>query len=546
MPVLCQTVIDWFEAWAPPLLAEQDDRIGLQVGTAGTEIQKVLVSLEVTPEVVEEAVRERAQLIISHHPLLRDPLADLNYDIFPASLAVKLIENRIHLYVAHTNLDAAPGGVNDILAQRLGLAGVAVLMPSPQKLYKLAVFVPRGYEEAVRQAISAAGAGWIGNYSECTFQTAGWGTFRPLPGADPFLGKVGELQKVREVRLETVVPEHAMRAVVQAMLDSHPYEEVAYDVYLLNNRAGQAGLGRVGRLPEKRPLRVFAKQVRDALGLQGVRLVGDPGRSVDRVALCGGAGMALMPRAARVGAEVFVTGDVKHHDAHKALELGIAVIDAGHHGTERVVVPAMANYLVKQAAAAGERLEVVVSSINTEPFVAQDQFLESREAGPDGDPAASEQISPQQKILQQETPQQLIIHIDGASRGNPGPSGAGVVILNKHRQPLAERMQFLGSTTNNVAEYQALVLALQSCLELGADQVEIYTDSELLARQWSGAYRVQSPGLIPLMQQARQLAGRLRSCKVFHVPRERNKRADALANQAIDDDRKHRSNPSGS
>ena len=203
-----------------------------------TEIDKVLVTLEVTPEVIAEAVKEQAQLIVSHHPLIRDPLARLDYDSFPASLAVRLVENRIHVYAAHTNMDAAAGGVNDLLAERLGLTGVRVLCPASQeKLYKLAVFIPRGYEDEVRQAICNAGAGWIGNYDECTFQTSGIGTFRPLPGTHPFLGRIGDLERAEESRLETVVPETRLRAVIRAMLAAHPYEEVAYDLYPMKNQA---------------------------------------------------------------------------------------------------------------------------------------------------------------------------------------------------------------------------------------------------------------------------------------------------------------------
>ena len=187
MPVICQTVIDWLEEMAATPDGRGWGSFGLQVGSPGTEVEKVLVTLEVTPEVIAEAVKEKVQLIVSHHPLIRDSLARLDYDSFPASLAVRLVEDRIHFYAAHTNLDAAAGGVNDLLAERLGLAEIRVLRPAPEeKLYKLAVFIPRGHEDEVRQAICNAGAGWIGNYDECTFQVGGTGTFRPLPGIIPF------------------------------------------------------------------------------------------------------------------------------------------------------------------------------------------------------------------------------------------------------------------------------------------------------------------------------------------------------------------------
>jgi dinuclear metal center YbgI/SA1388 family protein len=194
------------------MLAEDGDNIGLQLGARNTEIAKVLVTLDVTPEVVAEAIKEKAQLIVSHHPLISDSLNRLDYDSYPASLIARLVENRIHVYAAHTNMDAATGGVNDLLAERLGITEISVLRPGQLRLHKLVVFIPNGYEDEVRQAICGAGAGRLpacgsGNYDECTFQMGGTGTFRPLPGANPFLGRVGELERAEESRLETVVPD---------------------------------------------------------------------------------------------------------------------------------------------------------------------------------------------------------------------------------------------------------------------------------------------------------------------------------------------------
>jgi ribonuclease HI len=299
----------------------------------------------------------------------------------------------------------------------------------------------------------------------------------------------------------------------------------------------------VGKLPDPKPLRVFAEQVGDALGLQAVRLAGDPERMVSDVALCGGSAMSLLKRAVESGADVYVTGDVKHHDALNALGQGIAVIDAGHHATEKIIAPAMAAYLSEKAAAAGAQLDVIVSQVNTDPFRSQKKEAGARLAGAE----VKDKRLDAGKNLEQDSEAskrnpaapaangKLLIYIDGASRGNPGNAAAGVAILDEQQEPLLERKQYLGKTTNNIAEYQALILALQEAVNMGAVQVEIRTDSELLARQWNGEYRVQNPGLIPLMQQARRLAGRLQSCKVAHVPRERNKRADALANQGIDE-----------
>ncbi len=369
MPVKCGTIMSWIEEWAPPFLAEDKDNIGLLVGSPSSEIHKALVTLEVTGEVVEEAIKKQVQLIVSHHPLFRDPMYKIRFDTYPASVIVRLIQNDIAVYSAHTNLDAADGGVNDILARRFGLIDVDFLVPNrEEKLYKIVVFVPTGHEDGVRQAMCSAGAGWIGKYSDCTFQAGGTGTFRPLAGASPFIGEVGELEKVSETRIETIVSEGKIEPVVKAMLEAHPYEEVAYDVYPLKNRGLRFGLGRVGRLQQPKPLAVFAEEVKNLLGQQTIRVVGPLDRPVTTVALCGGSAMMLLPQAIRAGADVYVTGDIKHHDALNALAHKIALIDAGHHGTERVIVPLLAEYLKEKAETEKCDLQVEVSEVNTNPF----------------------------------------------------------------------------------------------------------------------------------------------------------------------------------
>ncbi|MDN5375942.1 MAG: hypothetical protein PWQ39_982 [Thermacetogenium sp.] len=369
MPVECRTVIDWMQEWARPEFAEEGDRIGLLVGSPSQRVKKLLVTLEVTDEVIAEASAVGADLVVSHHPLFRDPLTSLRDDLYPASLACKLVKAGIALFAAHTNLDAAPGGVNDILAERLGLIDVELLLSThEEKLYKVVVFVPEGHEDEVRRAMCSAGAGWIGNYSDCTFQVAGTGTFRPLEGTSPFIGETGRLEKVGELRIETIVPERKLPEVLQRMIAVHPYEEVAYDVYPLKNRGKETGLGRVGRLPERMPLAAFAGHVMKCLELDAVRFVGEPDKTVSRVALCGGSAMVLLQHAVRAGADVYVTGDVRHHGALEALARGIALVDAGHYGTERVVVPAIAGYLEGRAKEAGCDLEVVISRVKTDPF----------------------------------------------------------------------------------------------------------------------------------------------------------------------------------
>lgn len=369
MSVKCQLIIDWVEEWARPEFAEDGDRIGLLVGSPSLEVDNVLVTLDVTAEVIAEAVRKNVQLIVSHHPLFRDPLPSIRDDLYPASFVYRLAREGIALYAAHTNLDAAPGGINDILAERLGLVDLKLLFPTYQeKLYKVVVFVPVGHEDQVRQAICSHGAGWVGNYSDCTFQLAGTGTFRPLEGTTPFIGETGELERVSEIRIETIVPQSRLNDVLTEMISAHPYEEVAYDLYPLQNQGPETGLGRVGKLSEEMTLAEFAEKVKKCLGLDLVRVTGDLESRVLSVALCGGSAMSLLPQALNSGADVYLTGDVRHHGALDALAQGIAVVDAGHYGTECVVVPVMADYIKGKVKEAGSDLRVLVSQIKTDPF----------------------------------------------------------------------------------------------------------------------------------------------------------------------------------
>jgi hypothetical protein len=217
-------------------------------------------------------------------------------------------------------------------------------------LVKLVVFVPSGHEEAVAQALFAHGAGQVGNYSECSFRTAGQGTFKPGAGTDPFLGSVGKRESVDEIRLETILPAGRISRVLNRMLKAHPYDEVAYDLLPLANRRKHEGLGRIGRLPEVLSLEKFAVNVKTALDVNGLRVVGDPQGKIGKVALCGGSGSSLLHEAARQGADVLVTGDVKYHEARAAESMGVALIDAGHFGTERFMADGLANVLREAAA----------------------------------------------------------------------------------------------------------------------------------------------------------------------------------------------------
>ncbi len=369
MVVECRTIMNIIDNMAPRNLAEEWDNIGLHIGHPATAVTGVLVTLDINAKVVQEAIDRRVQLIIAHHPLVYKPVKTIRYDQPLGALIKLLVENNIAVYCAHTNLDSAVQGVNDVLARRLGLTELAVLQPDKiEKLYKIVVFVPRGHEDAVREAMSRAGAGWIGNYAECTFQTAGTGTFRALEGANPFIGKVGALERADEIRLETIVPEKQLHQVEKAMLQAHPYEETAYDIYLLANEGTRLGLGRVGKLSEPVQFADFCQQVKAALAVEKIRFGGQLQDRVQKIAVCGGSGASLIAAAKAAGADVLVTGDMKYHDGQEADAIGLKFIDAGHYRTEHVVVAKIAEVLSQAVKKADLGIEVFVSEVNTDPF----------------------------------------------------------------------------------------------------------------------------------------------------------------------------------
>lgn len=369
MSVKCASIFRLIEDIAPPCLAESWDNCGLQVGDPQAEVEKALLTIDVSIAVAREAVDRGAGLIISHHPLMIKPLKNINTRQPMGELISFLIRNGITVYSAHTNLDAANGGVNSALAERLGLTGTAILQQTGRaRFYKLVVFVPVEHEENVRAAVLGAGAGWIGNYSHCSFMARGIGTFKPLAGSRPFYGKTGELEQVEEARLETIVPAGILDKAVGAMLDSHPYEEVAYDILPLENRSTSCGLGRVGKLAEPVALCQFAKTVKEILGLPAVRLGGMPDGIVKTVAVCGGSGADLWPDALSAGADTIVTGDVKYHTAQEITAAGMNFIDAGHYGTESVVLPVLLKYLGDNCGRVGIDIELLLSKTNTDPF----------------------------------------------------------------------------------------------------------------------------------------------------------------------------------
>lgn len=345
-------IISFIEEWAVPELALAEDSIGLQVGQTDEEVKKILTCLTLTSRVLDQALRQKIDLIVSHHPLIFTPLGKIDFSEVPGRFIKILVENKISFYNAHTNLDAAVGGVNDRLAELAGLEPrkCRVLWPTYQEqLYKLVVYVPKKFSEKVRLAIGSAGAGGIGLYDFCTFTSSGMGTFRPLEGSRPFLGQKGRLGKVREDKLETIVSEFNLARVLEAMKKVHPYEEVAYDLYPLANPGRVFGLGRAGEVAKAITLNEFLKKLKkyfQKFEVYPAKKSQKPGNEkIKKIAVASGSGGRMFLEAAKFGAQVFLTGELKYHEILEANELSLSVILVGHEASEKIIVPVLADYL---------------------------------------------------------------------------------------------------------------------------------------------------------------------------------------------------------
>lgn len=367
MAIKCQTIINFLEQCAPARLAEEWDNVGLQLGDRAQEIKTILVALDLEPQVVQEAAALGANLIITHHPVIFKPLKNIRADFPLGRMILDVIKNDISVYCAHTNLDSAREGVNQVLAELIGLKDIKVLNPDKfENLFKLVFFVPETHLDSVRTAVTGAGAGWIGNYSDCTFSVGGTGTFKATQGCNPFIGEVGTLEKTPEIRLETIAAEKQISKVIRAALQAHPYEEVAYDVYPLANRVNQLGLGRIGELPAPVTLLSFMDIVKKALGINTLKYSGNSQALVQKVAVCGGSGASLIHKSEFSGADVLLTGDVKYHEAQEASALGLNLVDAGHYATEYPAVVRLAELLSRQFS--NEGIVVHSSKVNCDVF----------------------------------------------------------------------------------------------------------------------------------------------------------------------------------
>ncbi len=332
-------VIGALETAYPPALAESWDSVGLVAGDPADEVRKVVVAVDATAAVVDEALASGAQLLLVHHPLLLRGVDTVGAHTPKGALLHRLIRGGCALYSAHTNADRADPGVSDALAGALGLVATRPLVPIPDTATdKWVVMVPTTDTVRIREALFAAGAGELGDYRECSWTVTGDGQFRPLPGAAPTLGVVGEVETVREDRVEVIAPRRSRARILAALRAAHPYEEPAFDVFETADFPGSRGLGRIGELPEPQTLREFTARVAAALPRTewGVRAAGDPDRVVRTVAVCGGSGDSLLDTVSGLGADVYVTADLRHHPADEHLRRGgPALVDVAHWASEQ-------------------------------------------------------------------------------------------------------------------------------------------------------------------------------------------------------------------
>lgn len=323
-----------FEEIAPGSLAESWDNVGWQVRVPGRPVSGILLALDVTKEVVAEAAASGCNVIFAHHPVLFKPVSSLDLGTPMGSLVAEVVRSGISVWVAHTNLDVAQGGTSFALARALGLEDPALLSRVDRKEYKLAVYVPASHVDALKEAMAEAGAGRIGNYTHCFWQVLGTGQFRAEQGASPYLGEVGQVERVEEFRVEGVVHQTRLAAVLAAMCRAHPYEEIAYDLLPLVNAVNPVGYGAVGSLPSPSTTSQMARKAVASLSSALCQLAGDPKRKHRRIAVVGGSGGSFIGDAVRSGATLFITADIRYHDAQEAVARGLDLVILDHFATE--------------------------------------------------------------------------------------------------------------------------------------------------------------------------------------------------------------------
>ncbi|MEO8085505.1 MAG: Nif3-like dinuclear metal center hexameric protein [Bacteroidota bacterium] len=356
-----KNITDYLESIAPLSLQESYDNAGLIVGEPSRNVTGILVALDCLEEIIDEAVGQNCNLVIVHHPIVFAGIKKLNGKNYIERTVIKAIQKNIAIYAIHTNLDNVIAGVNKKICQTLGLRNLQILAPKKNMLKKLVTFCPSGQVPQVQQALFEAGCGSIGNYDECSFNTSGTGTFRALEGAKPFVGEKGKQHREAETRIETVFASYLESRVIAALKKTHPYEEVAYDIYQLENYSKEIGSGMVGELENEMKEQDFLKLVKLAMKTGNIRHTKLLERNVKRVAVCGGAGSFLINDAIRANADFFVTSDFKYHQFFDA-ENKLVIADIGHYESEQFTSELLKELLVRNFSTFAVRLTELVTN----------------------------------------------------------------------------------------------------------------------------------------------------------------------------------------
>ena len=360
--VKLKEITRFIENMAPLALQESYDNSGLLVGTPESVISSAILCIDVTEEVVDEAIKKGAQLIVAHHPIVFSGLKKFTGKNYVERTLIKAIKNDIAIYVAHTNLDSITGGVNSKICEKLDLEKCKILQPHSGQLKKLITFVPAESIEKVKTAIFEVGAGTIGNYDSCAFSVEGTGSFRGNENTSPFVGKKRELHFEKEIRIETIFPGYLQGKVINALLSAHPYEEVAYDIYSLDNTNHQVGMGMIGTLKKESSEKDFLQNIKDTFQTGIIKHTALLNKNVRKVAVCGGSGSFLLNRAISEGADFFISGDFKYHQFFDA-ENKIVIADIGHFESEQYTKELFYELLTKKF----PKFALHFSGVNTNP-----------------------------------------------------------------------------------------------------------------------------------------------------------------------------------
>lgn len=359
-----KTVTDIIETFAPLALQEKYDNAGLLVGNPDMAVSGALMCVDVTESVIDEAIAMNLNLIIAHHPLIFNGLKKITGQNEVQRCVMKAIKNDIAIYAAHTNVDNVIDGVNGRIADKIGLINRKVLQSKSDMLVKLVTFVPKLHVQRVREAIFEAGAGHIGNYDACSYNSEGYGSFRANSNATPFVGEVNKIHYEEETRIEVILPEYIQNKVIASMIKAHPYEEPAYDIFPLLNDYQQVGSGLVGELLEAENESDFLQRIRVLFGGNPIRHTALTGKKIKKVAVCGGSGSFLLQDAIKAGADIFISGDFKYHDFFGA-ENKIIITDVGHFETEQFTKELFFDIIRKKL----PTFAVHISKVNTNPII---------------------------------------------------------------------------------------------------------------------------------------------------------------------------------